>query len=164
MIRTRQRRTLGMDDSAERFMRMAIAEARKGMKEGNSPYGSGIVKDGKVVVKTHSTGAKTHDVAGHADMGAARKLSRKGVKGCTVYASGEPCPMCSIALALTNISELVIGASYTDLPPQMNRGGKRPGKITYKEIFKEYGKQVKVQKGFLKDEVLKMYQDYVKKR
>ena len=157
-----------MSSTAERFMRMAIAEARKGMSEGNHPYGSVIVKDGKVVAKAHSTGAKTHDVAAHADMSAARKLSRKAkkgeLKGCTVYASGEPCPMCSIALALTDISELVIGASYTDLPPEMNRGGKRPGKITYKEIFKEYGKQVKVQKGFLRDEVLKMYRDYIKKR
>jgi len=157
-----------MNNTAEHFMRMAIAEARKGMSEGNHPYGSVIVKDGKVVAKGHSTGVKTRDVAAHADMSAARKLSRKSktrdLKGCTVYATGEPCPMCSIALALTHISELVIGASYTDLPPQMNPGGKRPGKITYKEIFKEYGKQVKVQKGFLRDEVLKMYQDYVKKR
>ena len=157
-----------MDDNAERFMRMAIAEARRGMNEGNSPYGSVIVKDGKVIVKAHSTGAKTNDVAAHADMSAARKLSRKArtrdLKGCTVYASGEPCPMCSIALAVMNIAELVIGASYTDLPPQMNRGGKRPGKITYKEIFREYGKKVKVQKGILRNEVLKLYEDYVNKR
>ena len=149
-------------------MRMAIAEARKGMKEGNHPYGSVIVKDGKVVARAHSTGVKTHDVAAHADMSAARKLSRKAktrdLKGCTVYATGEPCPMCSIALALTHISELVIAASYKDLPPQMNPGGKRPGKITYKEIFREYGKNVKVQKGVLREEVLKMYDEYVKKR
>jgi len=72
--------------------------------------------------------------------------------------------MCSIALALTHISELVIAASYTDLPPQMNPGGRRPGKITYKEIFREYGKNVKVQKGVLRDEVLKLYQEYVKNR
>jgi tRNA(adenine34) deaminase len=157
-----------MNNTTERFMKMAIAEARKGMSEGNHPYGSVIVKDGKVVARAHSTGVKTHDVAAHADMSAARKLSKKAktrdLKGCTVYATGEPCPMCSIALALTHISELVIAASYTDLPPQMNPGGKRPGKITYKEIFREYGKKVKVQKGVLRDEVLKIYDDYVKKR
>jgi len=157
-----------MNNTVERFMKMAIAEARKGMSRGNHPYGSVIVKNGKVVAKAHSTGAKTHDVAAHADMSAARKLSRKAktrdLKGCTVYATGEPCPMCSIALALTDISELVIAASYGDLPPQMNPGGKRPGKITYKEIFREYGKQVKVKKGVLRKEVLKMYDEYVKKR
>jgi tRNA(Arg) A34 adenosine deaminase TadA len=157
-----------MNNTTERFMRMAIAEARKGMSEGNHPYGSVIVKDGKVVARAHSTGVKTHDVAAHADMSAARKLSRKAktrdLKGCTVYATGEPCPMCSIALGLTHISELVIAASYNDLPPQMNPGGKRPGKITYKEIFKEYGKKVKVQKGVLREEVLKLYDEYVKKR
>ena len=157
-----------MNDTAERFMKMAIAEARRGMKEGNHPYGSVIVKDGRVVARAHSTGVRTHDVAAHADMNAARQLSRKAktrdLKGCTVYATGEPCPMCSIALALTHISELVIAASYTDLPPQMNRGRKRPGKITYKEIFREYGKKVKVRKGVLKEEVLKMYDQCVKKR
>lgn len=128
-----------MDTTMEDFMKMAIAEARNGMNEGNHPYGSVIVKDGKVVAKAHSTGVLTHDVAAHADMSAARILSRKAktrdLKGCTVYATGEPCPMCSIALALTHISELVIAANYTDLPPQMNPGRKRPGKITYKEIF-----------------------------
>jgi len=85
-----------MNETAERFMRMAIAEARKGMREGNHPYGSVIVKDGTVLVRAHSTGALSHDVAAHADMSAARKLSKKAkrrdVKGCTVYATGEPCP------------------------------------------------------------------------
>lgn len=157
-----------MDTTTEDFMKMAIAEARKGMNEGNHPYGSVIVKDGRVVAKAHSTGVLTHDVAAHADMSAARILSRKAktgdLKGCTVYATGEPCPMCSIALALTHISELVIAASYTDLPPQMNPGRKRPGKITYKEIFEEYGSKVKVRKGVLREEVMKLYEEYVKKR
>jgi tRNA(Arg) A34 adenosine deaminase TadA len=155
-----------MNDTAERFMKMAITEARKGMREGNHPYGSVIVKDGKVLVKAHSTGALTHDIAAHADMSAARKLSKKAkthdVKGSTVYATGEPCPMCSAALAAMRISELFIAANYRHLPPQMNRGRKRPGKITYKEIFKEYGLKVKVKEGVLKNEVLKMYDEYVK--
>jgi tRNA(adenine34) deaminase len=157
-----------MNNTAEHFMRMAIAEARKGMREGNHPYGSVIVKDGTVLARAHSTGALSHDVAAHADMSAARKLSKKAktrdVKGCTVYATGEPCPMCSAALAAMHISELFIAANYRHLPPQMNRGRKRPGKITYKEIFKEYGLKVKVKEGVLKDEVLKMYDEYVRKR
>ncbi|HUK40373.1 MAG TPA: nucleoside deaminase [Candidatus Acidoferrales bacterium] len=157
-----------MNETAERFMRMAIAEARRGMREGNHPYGSVIVKDGTVLAKAHSTGALTHDIAAHADMSAARKLSRKAktqdVKGAAVYATGEPCPMCSAALAAMRISELFIGANYRDLPPPMNRGRKRPGKITYKEIFKEYGLNVKVKEGVLKDQVLGMYDEYIKKR
>jgi tRNA(adenine34) deaminase len=156
-----------MNNTTERFMRMAIAEARKGMREGNHPYGSVIVKDGTVLARAHSTGALSHDVAAHADMSAARKLSKKAktrdVKGCTVYATGEPCPMCSAALAAMHISELFIAANYRHLPPQMNRGRKRPGKITYKEIFKEYGLKVKVKERVLKDEVLKMYDEYVRK-
>jgi len=71
--------------------------------------------------------------------------------------------MCSAALAAMHISELFIAANYRHLPPQMNRERKRPGKITYKEIFKEYGLKVKVKEGILKDEVLKMYDEYVKK-
>jgi len=105
-----------MNNTSERFMRMGIAEARKGMREGNHPYGSVIVKDGTVLARAHSTGALTHDIADHADMSAARKLSRKAktrdVKGSSVYATGEPCPMCSAALAAMRISELFIGANY----------------------------------------------------
>jgi tRNA(Arg) A34 adenosine deaminase TadA len=154
-----------MKSTTEKFMRMAIAEARKGMSKGNHPFGSVIAKDGRVMVRAHSTGVANHDATAHADISAARKLLKKSktrdVKGCTVYATAEPCPMCSVALALANISELVIAANYDDMP---GSGRRRPGNVTYKEIFKEYGLNVKVQKGVLREEVLQMYQEFVRNR
>ena len=92
-----------------------------------------------------------------------KNAKARGLKGCTVYATGEPCPMCSVALALIHISELVIAASYTDVPGQMQPGRKRPGKVTYKEIFREYGLKVKVKKGVLREKVVKLYEEFVKK-
>ena len=64
-----------MKYNTEGFMKIAIAEARKGMNKSNHPYGSVIVKDGTVIAKAHSTGFSSHDVTAHADLSAASKCS-----------------------------------------------------------------------------------------
>jgi tRNA(adenine34) deaminase len=155
-----------MKDSKERFMRVALAEARKGMNKGNRPFGAVIVKDGRIVARAHSTAISGHDISAHAELDVIRKLSNKAkthdLTGCTLYATGQPCLMCSAAMAIAKISELVIGASHEDMPARMRLGRKRPGKVTYKEIFSEYGLKVKVNHGVLRDEVMKLYKERVK--
>ncbi len=157
-----------MKYTTEGFMRIAIAEARKGMSKGNRPFGSVIVKDGKVVAKAHSTAFSDHDVTAHAELSAIRKFSKKAetpdLKGCTIYATGEPCLMCSAAIAVANISELVIAANYGDIPAGMRSGRKRLGKVTYEDLFREYGLKAKVKKGVLREEVIELYKECVKKQ
>ena|ERR1043166_1701130 len=155
-----------MKDTGEKFMRVALAEARKGMNKGNRPFGAVIVKDGKILAKAHSTAISGHDLTAHAELDVISKLSHKAkthdLTGCTLYATGQPCLMCSTAVAIAKISALVIGASHDDMPARMRLGRKRPGKVTYKEIFNEYGIKVKVSHGVLKDEVMKLYAERVK--
>jgi guanine deaminase len=155
-----------MKDTRERFMKIALAEARKGMSKGNRPFGAVIVKDGKVFARAHSTAISGHDIAAHAELDVIRKLSHKAkthdLTGFTLYATGQPCLMCSAAMAIAKVSELVIGASHEDMPARMRLGRKRPGKITYKEIFREYGLKLKVNEGVLRDEVVKLYVERVK--
>jgi guanine deaminase len=151
-----------MKYTAEDFMKIAIAEARKGMSKGNRPFGSVIVKDGKIVAKAG------HDVTAHAELSAIRKFSQKtktgNLSGCTLYATGEPCLMCCAAIAGANISELVIAANRSDIPAGMRSKRKRSGKLTYKEIFREYGIKAKVKNGVLREEVIKLYEEFVKKQ
>ena len=99
----------------ERFMRMAIAEAARG----DYPFGSVIVRDGKVMVKGRNLGKQEKDPTAHGEMVAIRNfLARYGpdkLKGTTLYTSGESCAMCMGAILWCGISRLVYGASIAEL-------------------------------------------------
>ena len=82
----------------ERFMRMAIAEAARG----DYPFGSVIVRDGKVMVKGRNLVKQEKNPTAHGEMIAIRNfLARYGpdkLKGTTLYTSGESCAMCMGAI------------------------------------------------------------------
>ena len=105
----------GMQPDDERFMRMAIAEAARG----DYPFGSVIVRDGKVMVQGRNLGKQEKDPTAHGEMVAIRRfLTRYGpdkLKGTTLYTSGESCAMCMGAILWCGISRLVYGASIAEL-------------------------------------------------
>ncbi len=74
----------------ERFMYLALAEAKKG----DSPYGAVIIKDNEVVAKAYNTVIRDSDPSAHAEMNAIRALTNKNkspsLQGYIIYASGEP--------------------------------------------------------------------------
>ena len=83
----------------EKFLEMAIKLAVKSAKSGKGgPVGAVIVKDGKVLAKAHNTVTSAKDPTAHAEVNAIRKACKKlkdfQLKGCIIYASAEPCPMC----------------------------------------------------------------------
>jgi len=99
----------------KRFMRMAIAEAARG----DYPFGSVIVRDGKVMVKGRNLVKQEKNPTAHGEMVAIRRfLARYGpdtLKGTTLYTSGESCAMCMGAILWCGISRLVYGASIAEL-------------------------------------------------
>lgn len=98
----------------ERFMRIAIEEARKAGAEGNSPVGSIIVRDGEVVARGRNLVYTTFDLTAHAETVALREagaaLKEIEFPGYTLYTTYEPCPMCCGAIMLSRVSRLVMGA------------------------------------------------------
>ena len=97
----------------EKFMAMAIEEARLGLQSGEDPFGAVIVREGEVISTGRSVKIYTGDVTDHAEVGAIGKATRilrnLNLAGCTLYSSCEPCPMCCGAIINTNIPTLVIG-------------------------------------------------------
>lgn len=103
------------DDAAGgdgRFLRRAVALARAGMeaREGG-PFGAVIVVDGTVVGEGWNRVTSTADPTAHAEMVALRRAcSAAGhfeLPGATVYASGEPCPMCWAACRWARVDRIV---------------------------------------------------------
>ena len=81
---------------AQRFLRDAIELARANLESGGRPFGAVIVKDGEVIA-TGVNDESTNDPTAHAELtairAASRKLGSRNLEGCSVYASGHPCPI-----------------------------------------------------------------------
>ena len=98
----------------EKFMRMAIDEARKALAKREVPIGAVVVVGDRVVGRGHNLVETLADATAHAEMqsitAAAATLGGKYLKGCTLYVTVEPCIMCAGALAWSQIDRVVYGA------------------------------------------------------
>ncbi len=93
------------------FMAAAIEEARKGMLKGaGGPFGSVVVKDGKIIGRSSNKVFETNDPTAHAEImairDAAQYLGSAELKSCIIYSLGEPCPMCMGAIYWSGIEKL----------------------------------------------------------
>ncbi|MCR4768952.1 MAG: nucleoside deaminase [Bacteroidaceae bacterium] len=99
----------------ERFMKEALAEARKALAEGEVPIGAVIVADGVIIGRGHNLTETLHDVTAHAEMqaitAASEYLDGKYLTQCSLYVTVEPCVMCAGAISWSQMGRLVYGAS-----------------------------------------------------
>ena len=97
------------------YMRIALEEARLAAAEGEIPVGAVIVKDGEIIAAAHNRRENDHDPTAHAELLAMREaalaLGDWRLRGCTLYVTLEPCPMCAGAMVMSQLSECVYGAA-----------------------------------------------------
>lgn len=104
-----------MNSEHEKYMRIALQEAQKALDKDEVPIGAIVVCAGKIIGRGHNQTEMLNDVTAHAEMlaitAAENYLGAKYLKDCTLYVSLEPCVMCAGALAWSQISNVVYGAS-----------------------------------------------------
>ncbi|WP_027133913.1 nucleoside deaminase [Geminicoccus roseus] len=107
--------------ATQRFLCQAIELARANVEQGGRPFGAVVVLAGEVVATGVNETVATHDPTAHAELlalrAASRKLGSPNLAGCTVYASGHPCPMCLAAMRLAGIGEVAYAFSNEDGAP-----------------------------------------------
>src|SRR5580700_8658855 len=101
------------------FMREAIRLARAKMRANSGgPFGAVIVHDGKIIARGWNRVTSTNDPTAHAEVtairGACRKLKTFELKGCELYTSCEPCPMCLAAIYWARIKAVYYGTTRKD--------------------------------------------------
>jgi tRNA(Arg) A34 adenosine deaminase TadA len=105
----------------ERFLCQAIELAHINLKGGGRPFGAVVVRNGEVIATGVNEIVDTNDPTAHAELTAIRAASRKlgspNLEGCTVYASGHPCPMCMAAMRLAGVGEVCYAYSNEDGAP-----------------------------------------------
>lgn len=104
----------------EQFMRLAVEEARNGIRAGHGgPFGSVIVRNGKVLAGGHNMVVVNNDPTCHGEMmairNACRELGTFDLSGCEIYTTGEPCPMCLGACLWANLDHIYYGGTSLDI-------------------------------------------------
>lgn len=99
----------------ERFMALALEEARAALAQDEVPIGAVVVADGRVIGRGHNLTETLHDVTAHAEMqaitAAAEWMGGKYLDKCALYVTVEPCVMCAGAIGWSQLGRLVYGAS-----------------------------------------------------
>lgn len=97
----------------EFFMQKALTEARLASSRGDVPVGALVVRDGEIL--SLESNRKEADPTAHAEILALRAAAAAtgtwNLRGCTLYVTVEPCPMCAGAIVLARIDRLVYGCS-----------------------------------------------------
>ena len=101
------------------YMEEAIKEAYEGINHGHGgPFGTVIVKDGKIVGKGHNRVLLNHDPTCHGEMegirDACKNLGTHDLSGCELYTTAEPCPMCLGGILWANIKTVHYGCNKRD--------------------------------------------------
>ena len=101
------------------YMNKGIERARETMNKNiGGPFGAVIVKDDEIISVASNTVLRDCDPTAHAEVNAIREAGKKlntyDLTGCTLYATGYPCPMCLSAIMWSNINKVYYGTNLKD--------------------------------------------------
>lgn len=101
------------------LMKQAISKAWEGYEKGQEPFGSCVVKNGKMISLSHNTIRNRNDPTAHAEMNAIREacasIGSPDLSGCEIYATFLPCGMCIEAIKRSGIQTVYYGAGPDDV-------------------------------------------------
>ena len=92
------------------FMKRAIELSVVNVSKGGGPFASVIVKDNKIIAEGSNKVTLTNDPTAHGEIVAIRdackKLNNFCLKGCELYSTCEPCPMCLSAIYWARVDKI----------------------------------------------------------
>ena len=100
------------------FLQAAIEEAKKGLAAGGIPIGSVLVHAGHIIGRGHNQRVQRGSVIHHGEMNCLESAGRQKAdvyRGCTLYTTLSPCPMCTGAILLYGIPHVIVGENETFL-------------------------------------------------
>lgn len=102
----------------KKWLDKTVLMAVQNVQKGGGPFAAIIVKDGEIIGRGTNLVHLQHDPSAHAELLAIREacqnLQSTDLSTCTLYASGEPCPMCLGAAYWGNVGEIYYACSKDD--------------------------------------------------
>ena len=134
-----------------KYMREAVKQAKKALKNGDVPVGAVIVKDDQIIARAYNQKEKSKDVTNHAEIIAIKKACKFikdwRLNGCTLYVSLEPCLMCLGAILQSRIDKVIYGADADN-----------------KDYIEIINSSLEIEGPVLEEECLKLLKDFFKDR
>ena len=97
-----------------KYMRAALAQARKAYSLGEVPIGCVIVFEDKIIGRGYNRRNTDKTPLAHAEITAIKKACKVmkdwRLEGCKLYVTLEPCQMCSGAIVQARIPEVIMAA------------------------------------------------------
>lgn len=132
----------------EKYMKLALKEAKKAYNLGEVPIGCVIVYEGKIIGRGYNRRNTDKTTLSHAEITAIKKASKYigdwRLEGCTLYVTLEPCQMCAGAIIQARMDRVVMGS----MNPKAGCGGSLLN-ILESDLFNH---QANVTRGVLDDE------------
>ena len=143
----------------EKYMKMAIVQAKKAERLDEVPIGCVIVHDGMVVGRGYNRRNIDRNTLSHAELNAIKKASKKlgdwRLDDCEMYVTTEPCQMCAGAIVQARIKKVYIGC--------MNPKAGCAGSILNLLQVDKFNHQVEIESGILKDECSSLLTSFFRK-
>jgi guanine deaminase len=146
----------------EKFMRHAIALGEQAALVDctGGPFGCVIVKDGRIIAEGSNQVVAEHDPTWHGEMEAirtaAKKLGTFKLSGCTLYTTGEPCPMCAGAIFWARLDRVVYASTIADAL----RYGQFDDQPIYEDLAKPIAHRLVPAAQCLREEMLGLWRRY----
>lgn len=94
----------------EELMRKAIELSIESVRNGGGPFGAVIAREGEIIAEGSNGVTIYNDPTAHAEVTVIRKACEKlgnfELKGCEIYTSCEPCPMCLGAIYWAHLDKI----------------------------------------------------------
>ena len=140
----------------EKYMRQAIAQARKAEAIGEVPIGCVIVYQDRVIGRGYNRRMADKNTLSHAELNAIKKASKKlddwRLDDCEMYVTTEPCQMCAGAIVQSRMSRVVVGC--------MNPKAGCAGSVLNLLQMAEFNHQVEIEQGVLEAECSDMLSSF----
>jgi len=139
-------------------MQLAIRASRQALAAGNMPFGAALLSQtGQLLHVAGNNQVTSGDFTGHAELvllrEASMRLGREALRGTTVFASGEPCAMCSGALFWAGVRRLVYAASQADIADSLG-GDVLP--ITTRQVLADASTGLAIEGPLLRDSAVEV--------
>ncbi|HEM4265222.1 TPA: tRNA adenosine(34) deaminase TadA [Streptococcus suis] len=147
-------------EEKEYFMTQALQEARKSLEKDEIPIGCVIVKDGEIIGRGHNAREELNQAIMHAEVMAIQEANN--VEGnwrlldTTLFVTIEPCVMCSGAIGLARIPQVIYGAT--------NKKFGAAGSLYDILTDERLNHRVAVETGILEEDCAQIMQDFFRQR
>jgi tRNA(Arg) A34 adenosine deaminase TadA len=156
---------MGLGSGHEGYLLRAIELAQRSRENGNHPFGSVLVDaSGRIVLEAENTVVTGRDVTGHAELNLVRAASMRFdvaiLQGAALYASTEPCAMCSGAIYWSGIGRVVYALSSETLTAMVKGAEASTLALSCREVLAHGGRSVEVSGPHLTEQAAAVHEGF----